>query len=103
MFHGFQSVPNLLSFLISFITNGEEQWKGYVYITGIVALNLGKTVSFSQFLYGLNVVGLRIRSAVTCAVYAKLLRRGLNERNENSGKNKFIVPIVNFFALHERQ
>ena len=81
-----QAVPNLLSNLISFITNGEEQWKGYIYMTGIVALNLGKTVSFSQFLYGLNVVGLRIRSALTCAVYSKLLRLGLSQRKENTGK-----------------
>ena len=78
-------MPNLLSYLISFITNGEEQWKGYIYTTGIVVLNLGKTISFSQYLYGLNVVGLRIRSALTCAIYAKLLRLGLNEKKENTG------------------
>ena len=75
-------MPNILNLIISYMTNGEEGWKGYVYMVAIVTLNLGKTISFTQYLYGLSVAGMRMRTALTCAIYSKALK--LSQRSLRS-------------------
>ena len=68
-----QATPNVLGMLINFVTSGEEMWKGYFYMVLLVVLNLIKTIMNSQYFYGLGLIGLRIRSALTSALFKKAL------------------------------
>ena len=80
-----KAIPNTLNYLIAFITNDDEQWKGYLYMITIIVLNLGKTITVSQYFYGVSTVGLRIRTALTSAIYKKALRLCPSTRKERTG------------------
>ena len=77
-----QATPNVLGMLINFVTSGEELGKGYFYMTLLVVLNLIKTIMNSQYFYGLGLIGLRIRSALTSALFKKALILGPSARKE---------------------
>ena len=57
-------------------------WKGYFYMILLVVLNLIKTIMNSQYFYGLGLIGLRIRSALTSALFKKALILGPSARKE---------------------
>ena len=80
-----QVVPSILGMLISFVSSDEEMWKGYFYAALLVGVNLVNTLLNSQYFYKLGLVGLRMRSALTSALYRKTLLLGPASRKYLSG------------------
>ena len=90
---GFAS-PLLLNLLVSFMENRNEPVEhGYYYALGLFLSTLLGSLLASQFNYYIQIVGLKIRSAIITAVYQKTL-------NSNSvGLSKFSTgEIVNFMS-----
>ena len=85
--------------MIAFISNGEEQWKGYLYMIGIMVLNFAKTVTVSQYFYGVSTVGLRIRTALTCAIYSKAMRLCPIARKTTTGKIYTDIQMLKIVAF----
>ena len=81
----FQFSPNVLSYIIAFITNNDEQWKGYFYIICLMVLNVGKTLTSSQAFYQLSTLGLRAKTALNCAIYSKALKLSTSAKRERTG------------------
>ena len=84
--HTLQFTPNVLSYLISFVTNDDETWKGYVYMILMVAVNMLKTLSQSQYFYKIMLIGMRIKSTLTTAIYEKGLKLSPSARKERTSK-----------------
>ena len=57
----------------------------------LVALNLIKTILQSQYFYGLGLIGLRIRSALTSALFQKALILGPTARKELTSKSLKLI------------
>ena len=76
--------PLVLGMLINFVTSDEETWKGYLYMTLLVVVNLAKSMLQSQYWYGICVVGARVRSALTSAVFQKTLDLGPASRRDRT-------------------
>ena len=89
-----QATPNVLGMLINFVSSGEEMWKGYFYMTLLVVLNLIKTIMNSQYFYGLGLIGLRIRSALTSALFKKALILGPSARKELTSNYDLFFAIL---------
>ena len=75
-----------MGLLISFASSDEEMWKGYLYMAILVLLNALKTLLMSQNIYQLSKLGLRIRTALTSALYKKALSLNPKARQEQSGR-----------------
>ena len=74
-----------MGLLINFVTSEDEMWKGYLYMTLLVSVNLTKTILDSQYFYKMGLVGLRMRSALTSALYRKALLLGPAARKDLTG------------------
>lgn len=72
--------------MISFVHNEEEQWKGVLYMFGIMVLSLFKTVSISQYFYGVSTVAMKLKTALICQIFSKALRLCPSEKSNMSGK-----------------
>jgi hypothetical protein len=96
-----QAVPNILGLLINFVSSNEEEWKGYFYMIILVAINLLKTVLTSQYFYQLMIVGLRIRSALTPALFKKALILGPTSRKNLTGKSKINYKTLESYNATE--
>lgn len=87
--------PVLLSAIISFVTsNKEPDWRGILYAFTLFFLSLLESVltNQEQVLTNLNVM--RIRTAITSALYRKTLRLS------NQGRQRYTVgEVVNFMAV----
>jgi ATP-binding cassette subfamily C (CFTR/MRP) protein 1 len=79
-----QVSPQALNLLIGFISSGEEQWKGYLYMVYLVGINLIITILNSQYFLEQMLIGLRIRAAMTSALFRKSLRLSSKSRKERS-------------------
>ena len=62
-------------------------WKGYFYMIILVFVNLLKTITVSNYFYKAMTVGLRIRTAVTSAIYQKSLKLSNQEKKNLSGND----------------
>ena len=82
----YQSSPNVLSYIIAFITNGDEQWKGYFFIACLMGLNITKTLTMSQAFYHLASLGLRARTALNCTIYKKALKLSPSGKRQRTGE-----------------
>ena len=80
-----QVVPSILGMLISFVSSDEEMWKGYFYVALLVGVNLINSILNSQYFYKLGLVGLRMRSVLTSAIYRKALLLGPAARKDLTG------------------
>ena len=80
-----QVVPSVLGYLINFVTSDEEVWKGYFYMALLVLVNIVETILNSQYQYKMALVGLRMRSALTSALYRKALLLGPASRKNLTG------------------
>ena len=98
IFRRSQATPNVLGMLINFVTSGEEMWKGYFYMILLVVLNMIKTIMNSQYFYGLGLIGLRIRSALTSALFKKALILGPSARKELTS-NYELYSFLQFLLL----
>ncbi len=78
-------MPSILGLLINFETSDKEMWKGYFYAALLVGVNLLNTLLNSQYFYKLGLVGLRMRSALTSALYRKALLLGPAARKDLTG------------------
>ena len=79
-----QISPQALNLLIGFTNSEEEQWKGYLYMVYLVGINLIKTILNSQYFLEQMLIGLRIRAAMTSALFRKALRLSSKSRKERS-------------------
>ena len=71
-----QVVPVFLKLMIDFVTTraeDEPSWRGYVYMICIIMLNFAKSLTRQWYFYLVSTVGLRIRTALNCAIYSKAL------------------------------
>ena len=103
----FQFSPNVLSYVISFITNDDEQWKGYFYIACLIALNIAKSLTNSQYFYHLGMLGLRAKTALNCTVYTKALKLSPSAKRDRTGEVKncgafYLVKQEKSFPIEQR-
>lgn len=87
--------PIFLSRIISFVTtNREPDWRGIIYAMTLFALSLLESMLTNQEQYLTNLNVMRIRTAVTSALYRKTLRLS------NIGRQKYTTgQIVNFMSV----
>ena len=79
-----QLTPQALNLLIGFISSGEEQWKGYLYMILLVALKMIVILLNSQYFLQQLIIGLRMRSALTSAIFNKSFKLTSKSRRERS-------------------
>ena len=79
-----QISPQALNLLIGFTSSEEEIWKGYLYMILLVGINLVNTILNSQFYIKQMFIGLRVRAAITSALFRKSLRLSSKSRKERS-------------------
>ena len=76
--------PQALNLLIGFISSGEEQWKGYLYMCFLVGVNMIILILNSQYFIRQLVIGLRMKSSLTSAIYRKTFKLTSGARRERS-------------------
>ncbi|CAH0714288.1 unnamed protein product, partial [Brenthis ino] len=86
--------PQLLKLLIGFVESKEPLWKGYVYAVGLLACATAQTMLLSHYFMNMSLVGLRIRTALTSAIYRKSLRISNAARKEST-----VGEIVNLMSV----
>jgi ATP-binding cassette subfamily C (CFTR/MRP) protein 1 len=59
-------------FLISFVENKEELWKGYLYAGLMFTTASVQTLVLAQYFNRMLFIGLRIRTALISAIYRKV-------------------------------
>ena len=79
-----QLTPQALNLLIGFISSDEEEWKGYLYMILLVALKMIVIVLNSQYFLQQLILGLRMRSALTSAIFSKSFKLTSKSRKERS-------------------
>ncbi|XP_075072065.1 ATP-binding cassette sub-family C member 2 [Mixophyes fleayi] len=66
--------PQILKAMVSFTSNpAEYQWKGYFYAVLLLVTALIQSLCLQQYFQGCFVLGMRIRTTLTAAVYRKAL------------------------------
>lgn len=87
--------PQVLKYLIAFVGNSEEPlWRGYFYVFLMMLTATLQTLILSQYFHRMYLVGMRIRTALTSAIYRKALRIS------NTARKTFTVgEIVNLMAV----
>ncbi|CAG9578808.1 unnamed protein product [Danaus chrysippus] len=86
--------PQLLKLLIGFVDTKETVWKGYLYAVCLFACATAQTLLLSHYFTRMYLVGMRIRTALTSAVYRKSLRISNSARKETT-----VGEIVNLMAV----
>ncbi|KAL5238885.1 hypothetical protein ACI65C_006295 [Semiaphis heraclei] len=87
--------PQVLKYLIAFVGNSSEPlWRGYFYVFLMMLTATLQTLILSQYYYRMYLVGMRVRTALTSAIYRKALRIS------NTARKTFTVgEIVNLMAV----
>jgi len=62
-------------------------WKGYLYIAVISVAALGAAIADSQNDQILSLIGLRLKTALSTAIYKKSLKLSNSSKKENTGEN----------------
>ena len=87
--------PQLLNALIAFVEDpSQPSWKGYLYAALLAVVALVSAVCDSQYWLGVERVGLRLRSAISGAVYRKTLRLSNSSRKTQTGKMNGSLILV---------
>ncbi|CAK9830188.1 Multidrug resistance-associated protein 1 [Anthophora retusa] len=86
--------PQILRFLINFIKEDEEMWKGYFYAVLLLITATFQTLVLAQYFHRMLLVGLRVRTALTAAIYRKALRMSNSARKEST-----VGEIVNLMSV----
>ncbi|XP_076239794.1 multidrug-Resistance like Protein 1 isoform X1 [Calliopsis andreniformis] len=86
--------PQILKLLIGFIEGHESIWKGYLYAILLLVTATFQTLILSQYFHRMFLVGLRVRTALTAAIYQKALRLSNSVRKEST-----LGEIVNLMSV----
>ncbi|XP_060803850.1 multidrug resistance-associated protein 1 isoform X3 [Amyelois transitella] len=86
--------PQILKLLIGFVESKEELWKGYLYAVGLLACASVQTLLLAHYFTRMYLVGMRIRTALTSAIYRKSLRMSNAARKEST-----VGEIVNLMSV----
>ncbi|XP_077296379.1 multidrug resistance-associated protein 1-like [Arctopsyche grandis] len=76
--------PFLLGRLISFVGSDEYMWKGYLYATLLFLSSVIQSLMFSQYTQQMSIVGMKVSTALTSAIYKKSLRLSSNARKDST-------------------
>jgi ATP-binding cassette subfamily C (CFTR/MRP) protein 1 len=63
--------PQLVNALIAYVESDEPSWRGYLYTAILVAATALNTIINSQYFYFQYKIGLKIRTALTAAIYRR--------------------------------
>lgn len=86
--------PRILRLLISYVGDPtEEAWKGFFYVGILFVTSIIQTVFLAQYFHKVFVLGMRIKSSVTSAIYRKSLKISNAARKEST-----IGEIVNLMS-----
>lgn len=80
--------------LIGFVESKEPVWKGYLYSVGLIACATAQTMLLAHYFTRMYLVGMRIRTALTSAIYRKSLRISNAARKEST-----VGEIVNLMSV----
>ncbi|KZC08998.1 Multidrug resistance-associated protein 1 [Dufourea novaeangliae] len=86
--------PQILKLLIRFIEERESMWKGYLLAVSLLVTAIFQTLILSQYFHRMFLVGLRVRTALTAAIYRKALRMSNSARKEST-----LGEIVNLMSV----
>ena len=86
--------PQLVNFLIAFVESDEPMWKGYLYTITLIAVTMLNTIINSQYFFFQYSIGLKIRTALTSAIYRKSLRlSGASRKEMTVGETTNLMAI----------
>ncbi|XP_045495078.1 multidrug resistance-associated protein 1 isoform X3 [Colias croceus] len=86
--------PQLLKLLIGFVESKEPVWKGYLYAFGLLTCATAQTMLLGHYFTRMYLVGMKIRTALTSAIYRKSLRISNAARKEST-----VGEIVNLMSV----
>ncbi|XP_059046550.1 multidrug resistance-associated protein 1 isoform X2 [Achroia grisella] len=86
--------PQILKLLIGFVEGNEPTWRGYLYAVTLLACATVQTMLLAHYFTRMYLVGMRIRTALTSAIYRKSLRMSNAARKEST-----VGEIVNLMAV----
>ncbi|KAJ2942610.1 hypothetical protein O0L34_g2077 [Tuta absoluta] len=86
--------PQLLKLLIGFVETKEPIWKGYLYAVALLACASVQTMLLAHYFTRMYLVGMRIRTALTSAIYRKSLRMSNSSKKEST-----VGEIVNLMSV----
>ncbi|XP_034255070.1 multidrug resistance-associated protein 1-like [Thrips palmi] len=87
--------PQILKLLMAFTANPMEPvWKGLLYAAAMLVTALVQSLLLSQFNVRMNIVGMRVRTALVSAIYRKSLRMSNVAR-----KDKTVGEIVTLMSV----
>ncbi|XP_066905610.1 multidrug resistance-associated protein 1 [Halyomorpha halys] len=86
--------PQLLKCLIDFVRGDEPYWKGLFYAAVLLASNTLQLLFLTQYYYSSMLIGLRMKTALTMAIYRKALKLSSSAR-----KTSTVGEIVNLMAV----
>ena len=78
--------PQLLNLLIAFVEGEGPVWHGYFITAMFSVVALANAVSDSNYWYRVSLVGLRVRSALSSAIYRKSLALSNGARKKYTGR-----------------
>ena len=84
---------------LRFVEGNEPLWKGYFYTGLIILATITTTIINNQYYTKLWLIGLRVRTALTSAIYRKSLRLSNAARKEMTG----IHPSLSFLIHLDMQ
>ena len=94
--------PQIVNLLIDFVGSDEPLWRGYFYTALIVVVTFVNTLLNAQTYYQQYLVGLRVRTALTSAVYkksVKLSNVGRKEMTIGETTNLMSIDSQKFMEL----
>ncbi|OON15953.1 hypothetical protein X801_08238, partial [Opisthorchis viverrini] len=73
-------------FLLNFMQRKEAEpvWHGYCYASGMFVVAAVQTLVLQNYFREVNILGMHLRTALTCAVYRKSLRLSNRARQEST-------------------
>ncbi|XP_074036465.1 multidrug-Resistance like Protein 1 isoform X3 [Leptinotarsa decemlineata] len=86
--------PQILGFLISYVKDGQETWKGYFYAGLLFITATIQTLFLAQYFNKMFIIGMRIRTVLISTIYRKALRISNSARKEST-----VGEIVNLMAV----
>nr|CAD7452939.1 unnamed protein product [Timema tahoe] len=86
--------PQILKYLITFVSSDDPLWKGYMYASMMFVAAAVQTMFNSQYSYKMMVVGIRIRVALVSVIYKKALSMSNSARKEST-----VGEIVNLMSV----
>ena len=92
---GFQLVnPQVISLFIQFTEMNQEQWKGYLYMVLLGLTSVMVALMDTKYWNSMELLSMRVYTAVTAAIYKKSLKLSSSGRNEYTAGE-----VVNLIAV----